>query len=374
MQRINKFAAKLFFSLCAILVLTSCQPEKPQKGVSRTTNEGETYELTWKYSHRPLRYFEKAANEFKKKVESQSNGQIKVNIEAKEISTAQESSEKTNRILNELSSSETQMAQIFTSYMPWRAKQKSFWVFDLPYLFEGHDHFDRFSKSPVGQELLDSISENSNYQALAYTYSGGFLSLFTKGAYSSQSDLILNIWESPVWNEYFSQYDMTLIQSAQAGGKKLDLADYFEKNIVNAIYTSPTDGRELLFKEAELGMKAPSHLYLDNKFMLSTVLLMNKSFYSSLPNKLQKIVKDVAREVAKSEREFVVEEAERSIRLLEDKHGVKVVRPTVKHHEKVESSESSYKKFYQMSEDHKSIVKRIRDLSHVDKPLKVSKQ
>lgn len=373
-QKFHEFVARLIVPLAGVLILTSCQQKDTSETAKSTVSEEQIYEMTWKYSHRPLRYFEKAAKEFKQKVEAQSDGKLVVNIEAKEIASAQESSDKTKNVLNELSSGETQMAQIFTSYMPWEAKQKSFWVFDLPYLFEDHKHFDRFADSRVGKELLKSVSENSDFQALAYTYSGGFLSLFTKGAYSSESDLILNIWESPVWNEYFSQYGVTLVQSAQAGGKKLDLADYFEKGIVNSLYTSATDGLELLFEGGKLGMKAPSHLYLDDKFMLSTVLLVNKDFYESLPTELQEVVTNVATEVAKSEREYVVAEAKKSVSLLEDEHGVKIVRPVVKEHEKIRSTEATYKKFYDMSEDHESIVKRIRELSHSREPVKVSKQ
>lgn len=151
-----------------------------------------TVKIRWVIAHEPLNLFLRAAEDFEKRVnEQQSETQIEV-----EIMTLTEYSNKYNNgviitkhdLLDLMEQGKLEMSQMYTTWLAEKY-EKDFLVYDLPFLFDDHEHATRVLEGDVGEELLTRLTEKSNVRGLSYTYSGGFRQMISNKPISTLDEL-----------------------------------------------------------------------------------------------------------------------------------------------------------------------------------------
>ncbi len=151
-----------------------------------------TTKIRWVIAHEPLSLFVRAAEDFQKFVnEAQSAEKIEV-----EVMTLSEYSMKYNDgvmvtkhdLLDLMEQGKIEMSQMYTT---WLAEdiEHDMLALEMPFIFEDHDHATRVLEGPVGEGLLEKITEKSNVRGMAFTYSGGFRNIIVDKPVSGLDDL-----------------------------------------------------------------------------------------------------------------------------------------------------------------------------------------
>eukprot|EP00494_Astrolonche_serrata_P023154 UN23412 len=76
-------------------------------------------------------------------------------------------------LLDLMEAGEIEMSQMYTSTLG-RKHNRDMWALDMPFLFRDHAHASRVLEGDIGQKLMNDMSEKTNVQGLAFTYSGGY--------------------------------------------------------------------------------------------------------------------------------------------------------------------------------------------------------
>jgi TRAP-type C4-dicarboxylate transport system substrate-binding protein len=151
-----------------------------------------TTKIRWVIAHEPLSLFVRAAEDFQKFVnEAQSAEKIEV-----EVMTLGEYSMKYNDgvmvtkhdLLDLMEQGKIEMSQMYTT---WLAEdiEHDMLALEMPFIFEDHDHATRVLEGPVGEGLLEKITEKSNVRGMAFTYSGGFRNIIVDKPVTGLNDL-----------------------------------------------------------------------------------------------------------------------------------------------------------------------------------------
>lgn len=151
-----------------------------------------TTKIRWVIAHEPLSLFVRAAEDFQRFVnEAQSAEKIEV-----EVMTLKQYSDKYNNgvavskhdLLDLMEQGKIEMSQMYTT---WLAEdiEHDMLALEMPFIFEDHEHAARVLEGPVGEGLLEKITEKSNVRGMAFTYSGGFRNIITDKPVNSLNDL-----------------------------------------------------------------------------------------------------------------------------------------------------------------------------------------
>ncbi len=252
----------------------------------------ETFKIRWLLAHDPVKAFDDAAQKFKSTVEKRTNGNVTVQITTlKEAGLNGELSQA--KSFEMLKSGEFEMCQTFGTFLG--TKNPKFWVFDMPFLFRDYKHAERVITGPIGKEILATL-EKENLKGMAITYSGGFRVI-------------------PANNRKITKLE-------DLHGLKLRVPQYasvasafYEKLGATALPMSPEsaaqaqsnddiDGQETTLPRFwELEKRDATRVVNDTGHSLYvTALVLNKTFFDSLPENYRAIVLDAAREAATVER------------------------------------------------------------------------
>jgi len=151
-----------------------------------------TTKIRWVIAHEPLNLFLRAAEDFERRVNAeQSEHKIEV-----EIMTLTEYSQRYNSgvvvtkhdLLDLMQAGKIEMSQMYTTWLAEKYEQ-DFLAFDLPFLFQDHDHATRVLEGEVGETLLAKLTDKSHVRGLSYTYSGGFRQMISNKAVSTLGEL-----------------------------------------------------------------------------------------------------------------------------------------------------------------------------------------
>lgn len=148
--------------------------------------------IRWVIAHEPLSLFVRAAKDFQEFVNAaQSAEKIEV-----EVMTLKEYSDKYNNgvavtkhdLLDLMEQGKIEMSQMYTT---WLAEdiEHDMLALEMPFIFEDHEHATRVLEGPVGEGLLEKITEKSNVRGMAFTYSGGFRNIIANKKVSKLQDL-----------------------------------------------------------------------------------------------------------------------------------------------------------------------------------------
>ena len=122
-----------------------------------------TINLTWIIAHEPAYLFYRVAADFAKIVNSKSNNtQIKINIiTADEYNKLNSSGDKVTKhnLWKLLQNNKVQIAQMQTTSLA-RQFNKQMHIFDMPYLFNDHDHAAEVLEGKIGTDLLNNFDKN----------------------------------------------------------------------------------------------------------------------------------------------------------------------------------------------------------------------
>jgi TRAP-type C4-dicarboxylate transport system substrate-binding protein len=261
--------------------------------------------IRWVIAHEPLSLFVRAAKDFEREVNSL---QSKYKIEV-EIMTLAEYSQRYNDgvvvtkhdLLDLMESGKIDMSQMYTT---WLAEKYSddMHVLDMPFLFEDHDHASRVLEGEVGEYLLGSIKEKSNVRGLAFTYSGGFRCVPSSKAVRTLADfagLSVRSNKNPMAMETF--------RAIGANPVAMELEE-----INSGVNDGIVVGGESAFPRIyPLNQNEFSQAVIDTQHSLFlTSIIITDTFWQSLGEDLQKIIKEAAVRAGRAERVESIKDGE----------------------------------------------------------------
>lgn len=308
-----------------LVILTSCFAFSAEK----------KYTINWILAHEPARVFLRAANEFKGLIEERSKGEIEVNI----ITQSQYSKSKYPDPLtafNLVANGELQMSQIYTTYL---GKYNSkFWILDLPFLFENHQHATQVLDGAIGGKILAGL-DTSAVKGLAFTYSGGFrivptskAPLNTAAAFKGMKIGVTQY--GPVAKAYLKELGAIPVQTADAVINSSGSADGFETTYARL------DG---------IGDVKMKYLNETHHTLFLTSIVINSKFLNSLPAKYQDLILATTKDVAVTERLESIKDGESVKNKFVTDKNLKVVLMPAEETEKMKAaSQVIYKKYAKM--------------------------
>ena len=254
--------------------------------------------VKWVLAHEPIDLFKIAADSFTKEVTAKTNGGVVFEVMSLPEYEAKYNNNKKiphDRFVSKIQNNSIEMSQTYTTDLG-RLSQPMY-ALDLPYLFRDHAHAQKVLEGSVGEELLAGLASN-NIRGLAFTYSGGYRIIPGVKKITSVEDfkgLKIRTSLSPVAKDTFEllgakTYAMTLdeidegIKSGKINEAESTYARYFPMgqnkvaNIVNETHHS---------------------LFL-------TSIIMNETFWKSLPENYRVIMKEAAVNAARLERDHSV--------------------------------------------------------------------
>jgi TRAP-type C4-dicarboxylate transport system substrate-binding protein len=146
--------------------------------------------LRWVLAHIPYDLFLRSANAFAKAINEKTNGQIEVEILGKDEWEKKYTNgvEISNfKIMKLLEAGAFEMSQMYSTLLGQLSSD--YYVLDMPFLFENHDHATRVLDGSIGKDLLKGLGDKSNAHGLAFTYSGGYKMIAANKPISNIADL-----------------------------------------------------------------------------------------------------------------------------------------------------------------------------------------
>lgn len=248
--------------------------------------------LKWGINVEPIIYFQKAAREFKTRVEQRSKG--KIQVELFENGYKQEERDHLADVQNGM----YDMGQ--ESVFRLQAKVPELGIWNLPYLFTNDEHVTRYITSAPAKDILLKM-EDHQVVGLGYTYSGGFLHFFGKKmeSFKDLSKLNVGFEEGPEQFTTFlkNTYKITTADmdfNALAAKKLSETASEIIVSTARELYPSA--------KKKKIFLNSTDHR------VVSRVLFISKKFLSTLPEDLKKIVLEEGQRAAVTERNFSIED------------------------------------------------------------------
>lgn len=172
---------------------------------------------------------------------------------------------------------------------------RDFVALDMPYLFKDHAHATAVLDGPIGQEILDSLSNQTEVKGLAFTYSGGYRVIGSKQPINSLDELknLSLLTTTLPSHELFQTLGTHSISSKDAGAN--DYADIAANNgCVETTY--------LRF--------SGNHIFKTNHSMFLTSILTGNAFWNTLNEEQKLSFKLAAKRCAVIERQWSVKDAE----------------------------------------------------------------
>jgi TRAP-type C4-dicarboxylate transport system substrate-binding protein len=226
---------------------------------------------------------------------------------------------------------------------------KDFYALDLPYLFDDHDHASRVLDGEIGQELCDRLGEQSGVKGLAFTYSGGFRMIGSVKPLYTLDDVISS--------HVAVQNPLSLAETLKdlGGTYSISSPNLWHKHDPMGP-NGDCDAVESTYLRFE--HTRGKHVLRTNHSMFLTTIVVSNTFWNSLTPEQQTNFSTAAKEAAKIERQWSIEDAEKyennaekngiTIRDLPEEDKIKLRR---------RSQVSYFKSKYWFTPD---LVKRIR--------------
>ena len=306
-----------------------------------TESASKTYTIKVGLAQPESHTYYQAFQMFKNEVESKTNGQVKVNI----FANNQLGSEKEMQEAVSLGSLEMTLTGVLVSYEPLLA------ILELPYLFENREQINAFHKTPEVDALKQKLERN-NIKLLAF-YENGFRQVTNDrrpiNAPTDLRGLAMRTPENPAQMETFKQLGsiVTPLPSTE---------------LYSALQQGVVDGQENPLQNivSNKFYEVQRHLAITNHIYNSGYVIMNNSFFNSMPSDFQEIILDA---IAASEAWQLAVCAEADAGLLEYliKEGINVTYPDVKEFQK--AVEPVYDVFVrQYGQEARNLIDRAKSL------------
>ncbi|MCB0420378.1 MAG: TRAP transporter substrate-binding protein [Bdellovibrionales bacterium] len=320
------------------------------------------YEIKWLLAHDPVSLFVEAANFFAREVEKRTNGEINVSIlttqdiNLKDHNLTQVYNKKykiisPDQVIQMLMNGDVEMTQTYTTSLG--KYENKLWILDLPYLFRDHNHATKVLDGKIGEQLLAGLGK-SNMKGLAFTYSGGFRILPTNGREIRKMEdfkgLRVGTSGSPVAKAVFEKLGGLGVSMPLVKGHEMT-----KKGLIEGIETTYPRLYSMHQNEVSKVMNDTKHsLFL-------TSIVVNQTFYKGLPQHLQKVVKEVAKEAAVLERNISIEDGIKTKERCK-KDGFKVVELPVSEQQRIKKAVAPLHKKFKNIFDEK-IISEIESIN-----------
>jgi TRAP-type C4-dicarboxylate transport system substrate-binding protein len=265
-------------------------------------------ELKWRLAHGPRVYSEYTAQRFYEELQSKLGGKISINVDQQSLNPRAVRNGLRDWILPQLRFGKLGIAQVYLD--EFTDADDLFEVLSLPYLFRDHDHVTKVIEGPVGKRLLERLHAQG-LVGLAFSYSGGdqiFLSgkklafddpNFLKGlAVGNIGDFQRKALGMKGPKDFLTRVQMSEYgNDAYVGRGMIDMSletysdiDYF--------YNDFSGPRRL-------------YLYGADYNVLFTAIVMNESYFKSLPASYQEAIRSAAETAARAERNLVISDSKK---------------------------------------------------------------
>jgi TRAP-type C4-dicarboxylate transport system substrate-binding protein len=318
-------------SLVALLMAVSVVPCVSAEPAA-VAPKAPKYVIRWVLAHEPAGVFARAAAQFGRLVNKESNGDIVVKV----VHVAKFGNRgyvSPRYAIHAVAAGRVEMTQDYTTALGHLSHP--LWVLDMPYLFPNHAQAAKVLDGPIGHRLLASLPPSM--KGLAFTYSGGYRILPTKSREihtpADMKGLRVRTAPTPVAEATVRALGATPVPANITAINRL-------------VKEGKIDGGEsTLARYADGEGSALPIINVTKHSLFLTAVIINTKFYDSLPKRDQEAVDRAANEMAHSEREDTIQAniaAEKAAR----KNGQTVVTLTPREHaEFVSAVQPVYKEF-----------------------------
>lgn len=278
--------------------------------VQDTIAKGQQIRVKFTSPHLPLDVTKHGADQFRKSLEKLTGGQATVDFTSYVDPKAD-----VPDVLKDLHKGDFAVTQIYVSGMTDMFPQLN--VFNVPFLFQSHEHVGAFINSPAGKGLLASF-ETGGLKALGFTYSGGERIIISDRRIEKYEDLAgLKYRIEPNEQHIMShKYLDTKVaaymppENARLSRKgPLDMLDSKKINAGDAIYT---DFWQVL---SEKKQKAPYVINEAGTGYLLSVIVMDLKYFNKLPPAIQTAVVRAGADAATAERNYAIQQEHKTAAL-----------------------------------------------------------
>jgi TRAP-type transport system periplasmic protein len=255
--------------------------------------------INWVLAHEPYHVFIKAADNFAREVEAETNGRYKINVIDLHQWNAAAQTNLTNqttdreKIIGLVDAGTIDMATVYANTLG--TIDQDMYALTMPFLFNDHETAQKTIDGPVGQHMLAKVAETSNVRGLVFTYSGGFRIVPSTQAIETLEDFYrmrIGCGNNPVAVDTFKA----------VGAETVPM---FIEDLSSKLSTGEVDGGETTYTRFfVLGQDQHTKCINDNEHSLFlTSLVINKQLWNSLGTDVQSIFAAAALRAAKIERE-----------------------------------------------------------------------
>ena len=319
------------------------------------------HKIRWVIAHLPEHLFIRTANAFAKALDEILPGQFEIEIlraseyvdrynKHESLRTLQDltvnSDTAMDTFFEALENSDIEMGQFQIGELANRFNEQMK-VFDMPFMFDNHEHVNRVVEGDIGAELQAGIEMNAPVKPLAYTYSGGYRTFGSHRAIESLSDIKRVATSKGVLADTLKTAlgSETSEQSSYLS-TKADLPND-ETPVVESTYLRFND--------------KVKHIYKTDHSMFMTDIVVSKKFFNKLNEEQKQAMMEAARDAAKQERQWSIDDAE-SFEANAEANGRKITTITADEEAMFrKAAQRMYVKYHGMFKD--NIIPRIKKLS-----------
>jgi TRAP-type C4-dicarboxylate transport system substrate-binding protein len=219
-----------------------------------------------------------------------------------------------------------------------------FAVLDLPFLFDSHDHVSTVLDGAIGDQLCEDMGNKTKIKGLGFTYSGGYRVVGSNHVISDLGDLKdVNITTTPMTKNFFGKF---------AASAESRLNQKIEEIAQSASNGGAVETTYLRF--------SGKNILKTNHSMFLTTILVGGDFFETLTSEQQDAFRKAAKVVAKLERQWSLDDAEKYEQEAAAK-GIDIREITEAEKDKLRSAAPSQYTFaYSMIPGSESLVNEIK--------------
>lgn len=278
---------------------------------------------------------------FKKEVEKQSNGDLKVRVFSNGVLGAEE------KLYNSVRGGTIKMA-ILGTIMDKEVDNVG--IIQLPFLFRNYDHARKVLNSKIGEELVSGMDTKTGLHFLAYGVQG-FRVIASNRKITSMEDLKGLRLRFPGISSMIE-----VGNNLGVNVTPLPISDVFsalEQGVVDGVENPYPNIEASKWYEIVKNITETNHVFTPNLY------LMNEAFWNSLSPEEQKVVTKAAQDAASNEWDLLIKQEDENKAKLEQE-GVNITIPSLQFHEAlIKAEQPAYDKFYATHPGAQAIVKEI---------------
>lgn len=220
-----------------------------------------------------------------------------------------------------------------------------FATLDLPFLFDDHDHVSTVLDGEIGDALLQEMGEKTKIKGLGFTYSGGYRIVGSNHPIANIDELKqVNITTTPMTKNFFKEF---------AADAESRLNQKIEEIAQSAENGGAVETTYLRF--------SGKNILKTNHSMFLTSILVGGEFFETLTETQQTAFRESAKIVAKLERKWSLEDAEKYEQEAASK-GIEIREITEEETAKMrEAAPSQYTFAYSVIPGSEDLIKQIKN-------------